>query len=137
MDRDEAEAILQGAPFHEFLGLSFAAYKAGRVVIDVPFRDELVVNEEYDFLHGGVLASLLDTAAHYAVFSEVDARVPTVDFRIDYLRPATTAPMDVTGELVRVGSNIAVADAELHQEYEGDRRTVALGRGAYGVSHVE
>lgn len=137
MDRTEAEEILQSAPFHDFLGLSFADYERGRVVVNVPFRDELVVNQEHGILHGGVLASLLDIAGHYAVLSQAGARVPTADFRIDYLRPATTASMTVTGEVVRMGSNIAVANAELSQGNEAERRTVAVGRGAYGVSHVE
>ena len=137
MDADEAESVLQSAPFHDFLGLSFDEYGDGRVVIDAPYREELLVNAERELVHGGVLAALLDIAGHYAVLSRVGARVPTADFRVDYLRPVGPRPLLAEAEVVRAGSNIAVADAELRQEYEGELQTVAVGRGSYGVSHVD
>jgi uncharacterized protein (TIGR00369 family) len=137
MDREEAESILQSAPFHEFLGLSFADYEEGRVIVECPFREELLVNEEREIVHGGVLGSLLDVAGHYAVLSSVEARVPTVDFRTDYLRPGREGPLTVEAEVDRVGGNVAVATAEIRQEQRGEVKSVALGRGTYGVSHVE
>jgi uncharacterized protein (TIGR00369 family) len=137
MDREEAESILQSAPFHEFLGLSFADYEEGRVVVECPFREELLVNEEREIIHGGVLGSLLDVAGHYAVLSSVGARVPTVDLRTDYLLPGREGPLTVEAGVDRVGGNVAVATAEVRQEQRDEVKSVALGRGTYGVSHVE
>lgn len=136
MDRDDAEAILRSAPYHQFLDARFAAYEPGRVVVEVPFREELLVNPEHDIVHGGVLGALLDIAGHYSVLSEVGARVPTADLRVDYLRPARTADLRAEGQLVRRGSNLAVADAEVSQPDVGDD-PVAIGRGSYGLSHVD
>lgn len=137
IDRDEAESILQSAPFHEFLGVTFTEYEEGRVVIECPFREELFVNAEKELVHGGVLGSLLDIAGHYAVLSAVGARVPTVDMRTDYLRPGRRGPFVIEAEVNRIGRNIAVADAEIRQEQRGETKSVALGRGTYGVSHVD
>lgn len=137
MNRDEAEAVLRSAPFHQFLDATFEAYEPGRVVVDVPFREELLVNEAHDIIHGGVLASLLDIAGHYSVLSEVGDRVPTADFRIDYLRPARRHDLQAEGRLVRVGSTLAVADAEVRQPTDDGFETVAVGRGSYGVAHLE
>lgn len=134
--RDEAESILQSAPFHQFLGVSFDEYEEGRVVVECPFREEFFVNESKGLVHGGVLSSLLDIAGHYAVLSSVGARVPTVDLRTDYINPGRAGPFVVEAEVDRVGRNIAVADAEIRQERDDDTESVALGRGAYGVSHV-
>lgn len=137
IDSDEAESILQSAPFHQFLGVSFEEYEEGRVVIECPFREELLVNAEKELVHGGVLSSLLDIAGHYAVLSTVGARVPTVDLRTDYVRPGRRGPFTVEAEVERVGRNIAVADAEVRQEQRGEVKSVSLGRGSYGVSHVD
>lgn len=137
MDRHEAASILQSAPFHQFLGVSFAEYEAGRVVVECPFREELLVNEENNLVHGGVLSALLDIAGHYAVLSSVGARVPTVDFRTDYLRPGRRGPLRIEADIDRVGHNVAVADAEIRQRQREEVTSVALGRGTYGVSHVE
>lgn len=137
IDRDEAESILQSAPFHQFLGVSFAEYEEGHVVLECPFREELLVNAEKEIVHGGILSSLVDIAGHYAVLSAVGTRVPTVDLRTDYLRPGRRGPFRVEAEIDRVGRNVAVADAEIRQEQRGETKSVALGRGSYGVSHVE
>lgn len=137
MDEREAEDILRSAPFHQFLDLSFSEYEEGHVEIAVPMREELLVNPDRDLVHGGIVASLLDIAGHYAVLSEVDTRVPTADFRVDYLRPASSKPFTAIADVERVGSNLAVADALVEQEYKGEVQTVALGRGSYGVSHVD
>lgn len=137
IDRDEAESILQSAPFHQFLGVSFAEYEDGRVVIECPFREELLVNADKEIVHGGILSSLVDIAGHYAVLSTVGARVPTVDLRTDYLRPGRRGPLVIEAEVHRVGRNVAVADAELRQDQRGETKSVALGRGSYGVSHVD
>ncbi|MFC6613891.1 PaaI family thioesterase [Halopenitus salinus] len=137
IDREEAESILQSAPFHQFLGVTFAEYEEGHVVIECPFREEFLVNEDKEIVHGGVLSSLVDIAGHYAVLSSVDARVPTIDLRTDYLRPGRRGPFTVEAEVDRVGRNVAVADAEVRQEQRGETKSVTLGRGSYGVSHVE
>lgn len=136
MDRDEAETILRSAPYHQFLDARFAAYEPGRVVVEVPFRDELLVNAEHEVIHGGVLAAVLDIAGHYSVLAEVGERVPTADLRTDYLRPARGADLVAEGRLVRLGSNLAVTDAEVRQPDRGGE-PVAVGRGSYGVAHVE
>lgn len=137
MDQDKAKEILESAPFHKFLGLSFDEYESGRVVINAPFRQEMIVNNEYDIMHGGILASLLDIAGHYAVLSQAGDRVPTANFRIDYLNAASGTETKAIGDVVRVGSNLAVANAELRQQKDGEWQTVAIGRGSYSVSHIE
>lgn len=137
IDREEAESILQSAPFHQFLGVTFTEYGDGHVVIECSFREEFLVNEDKEIVHGGVLSSLVDIAGHYAVLSSVGARVPTIDLRTDYLRPGRRGPFTVEAEVDRVGRNVAVADAEIRQEQRGEIRSVTLGRGSYGVSHVE
>jgi uncharacterized protein (TIGR00369 family) len=137
MDESTAADILRSAPFHQFLDVTFDEYEEGHVVVTCPFREELLVNAEHDVIHGGILASLLDIAGHYSVLSTVGDRVPTADFRIDYLRPARRGELTAEAEVVRVGSNLAVTDVELRQEHEGEDKTMAIGRGSYGVSHVE
>lgn len=137
MDKAEAESILTSAPFHQFLDITFADYETGRVVIDVPFREELLVNTERGIVHGGIVGALLDIAGHYAVLSEVGARVPTADFRTDYLRPGRETDLIAEAEVVRIGRNLAVADAEVRQALDGETRTTGVGRGSYGISHVD
>jgi uncharacterized protein (TIGR00369 family) len=54
--------------------------------------------------------------------------VPTIDLRVDYLRPARRGPLTATGQTVRVGRTVSVADVEVRDE---SATLVAVGRGVY------
>ena len=64
-------------------------------------------------LHGGVIATLLDTAATFALIQASGVDWATVDLRIDYLRPAPCAELLVRGFAVHVGKRLGRATAEL------------------------
>ena len=110
MDLSSAENLLHNSPFHQFLGIQFEKYESGEVMLKIPFREEFIVNSELGIIHGGILASILDIAGHYAIFSVVGSKSPTLNLRIDYLSPATTSDLIVQGSVVRIGSSIGVAD---------------------------
>ena len=62
-------------------------------------------------------------------FSRAGLRdVPTIDLRIDYLRPATPGSLTATGRAVRVGRSVAVADIEVVNEAG---TAIAIGRGLF------
>jgi uncharacterized protein (TIGR00369 family) len=65
------------------------------------------------FLHGGVIATLLDTAATFVLIQASGADWATVDLRIDYLRPAPCAELLIKGFAVHVGTRLGRATAEL------------------------
>src|SRR5687768_18231428 len=77
-----------GSPYMRFLGLKLEKSSKGVVEIRLPFREEFLRQDASDWLHGGVVSALIDIAGDYAVITEVGAGVPTIDMRVDYLRPA-------------------------------------------------
>jgi uncharacterized protein (TIGR00369 family) len=68
-------------------------------------------------VHGGVIATLLDSAAACAVHSVLPAGVgyTSLDLTVKYLRPvsASTGRVIVTGTLLSKGSRTALAEARL------------------------
>ena len=58
------------------------------IEIKAKWREEWVVNTERGYMHGGVLAALIDLAADWAMVKQTGRGVPTVDLRVDYHRPA-------------------------------------------------
>ncbi len=121
---------LAESPFHRLLGLELVRAEEGLFEIRVPFRPELLRADGEDWLHGGVLSAVIDIAGDYAVASQAGGDVPTVDLRIDYLRPAR-GNLLVTARVVKVGRTLGVADVEVRDE-EGC--IVAIGRGTYLVA---
>jgi uncharacterized protein (TIGR00369 family) len=69
-------------------------------------------------LHGGVLATLVDTAMGQAVRSATgDDDVPaTSQLTVTYLRPGRTGPLEVTARVRTRGEHLTVCDAEVEQE---------------------
>jgi acyl-coenzyme A thioesterase PaaI-like protein len=57
--------------------------------------------------HGGPIAAIIDTVGDYALVMLLGRPLPTVNFRVDYLRPAVgIVGIDATneaGQLVAIG----------------------------------
>jgi uncharacterized protein (TIGR00369 family) len=69
-------------------------------------------------LHGGVLATLVDTAMGLAVRSATDDDdVPaTSQLTVTYLRPGTPGPLTVTAQVRTRGEHLTVCDADVEQD---------------------
>jgi uncharacterized protein (TIGR00369 family) len=103
---------------------------AGRIVLAMELRPELERREGSGQWHGGALAGLIDTAGDFAVAVGLGAVVPTINFRVDYLRPAMTARLTATATVRRAGRTVAVVDIDV-EDSEGC--LVAVGRGCYAA----
>jgi uncharacterized protein (TIGR00369 family) len=132
LDAAALQALVVESPFTAFLGLELRHHdpKAGVVVLRLPARPETARLPGADQFHGGVLGVLVDTAGDLAVAMAVGGGVPTIDMRVDYLRPATGPWLDATATARRVGRTIGVADIEVHDE---QGRLCALGRAVYAA----
>jgi uncharacterized protein (TIGR00369 family) len=62
------------------------------------------------------------------VITEVGSGVPTIDMRVDYLRPARRGDLLAVARTLRVGRTVSVADVEVRDE-QGS--VVAVGRAVY------
>jgi uncharacterized protein (TIGR00369 family) len=78
-------------------------------------------------LHGGVLATLVDTAMGTAVRSTTDdGEVPaTSQLTVTYLRPGGPGPLEVTAQVRTRGEHLTVCDADVEQDGRGLVHAVA------------
>jgi uncharacterized protein (TIGR00369 family) len=129
---ERIQAMLDGSPFIRFFGMQVATIDAaaGRLVLAMELRRELERRQGTGQWHGGALAGLIDTAGDFAVALGLGAVVPTINFRVDYLRPAMTPRLTATATVRRAGRTVAVVDIDVEDD-EG--RLVAVGRGCYAT----
>jgi uncharacterized protein (TIGR00369 family) len=122
--------VLRRSPFHRLLGLEMVRASPGEVVVRMPFREDLFAGDDEigRYVHGGAIASLIDTAGDFAIIAAVGYDVPTVDLRVDYLRSAPRGDLTATARAVKSGRSLAVADIEV---VGGDGKLVAIGRGVF------
>jgi uncharacterized protein (TIGR00369 family) len=116
------------SPFMRFLGLTLVRSEPGVVEVQLPFREEFMRQDGSDWYHGGVISALADIVGDYAVITETGVGVPTIDLRVDYLRPARRGDLMGIGRTVRVGKTVSVADVEIR---DGSGALVAIGRAVY------
>lgn len=126
----EVQEFLLDSPLHRFLGLRMLRYGDGEAEILLPFREEIVGSPHVPYIHGGIIATLLDIAGDYAIASTVGRDVPTIDMRVDYLRTAGLEDLIGTGRAIRVGRTIGVADAEVRNRAG---QLLAVGRILYST----
>ncbi len=125
---EQIQALVTRAPFHQWLGLTVTAVTDDSIEIRAKWREEWVVNTERGYVHGGVLAALIDLAADWAMVKQTGRGVPTVDLRVDYHRPALRGDLIARGKVVRGGSQFATAEAQIFDE---QGKLIASGRGTY------
>lgn len=110
---ERAHAAFAAVPYAKFLGLHLGEIHNGQVSIHLDVRDELKQNQ--GVVHGGAIASLIDTASAFAVLTQIDVneRVTTTDLTIHYLRPITSGRMTASARIVRAGRRLFVLSVEV------------------------
>jgi len=120
-------------PFHRVLAPQavHADPAAGVVIIRLPYQPHLSRAPDEASYHGGVIATLIDLAGHAVVAVRIGRMAPTIDLRIDYLRPADDSDLTATATLIKAGRSVARADIEIT---DAQGRLIAIGRGSFSTA---
>lgn len=121
--------FLHLCPLHQWLGCFITAYdpRTSSLEVHLPDRPELHRSADGPVAHGGVVAALVDIAAHAALHASTGHGIPTIDMRIDYLRLAAL-PLTARARVVRKGRTIGSADVDI---IDCDGRMAAQGRAVF------
>lgn len=112
---DEDERTSPG-PFSRLLGFRLVERGEDRVVIEATPGPEHANGG--GILHGGYLATLLDSTTGWAVHSALPdgTAAPHTHLTVQYLRAGTVGtPLVCTGRCLRAGRRVAAAEAEIEQ----------------------
>ncbi len=125
---DYAANALHSLPFAKLIGMRLVGLKLDEAQISVDMRDDL--RQPSGVLHGGVTATLIDTAMAFAVRTRLpkEEATATIDLTVHYLRPHLTGTFICTAKNVRAGKRIFTVSAEVHNE-EG--KLIATGLSTY------
>ncbi|MEO0410558.1 MAG: PaaI family thioesterase [Pseudomonadota bacterium] len=128
--KESLQAELDACPAILFLKLQVKDLDVQKtsLTLTMPLQEAVERAPGTGQFHGGPVASLIDTAGDYAVALGVGGGVPTMNFRVDYLRPCTGALLRAVATARRVGRTVSVADVDVFNQ-EG--KLCAVGRGSY------
>ena len=107
---------LNNLPFAKLIGMRLVEMRPNEAVIEIEMRDDL--KQPSGVLHGGVTATLIDTAMAFAVRTYLTDTEPTatIDLTVHYLRPHVEGKAICTARVVRPGKRIFTVSAEVHNE---------------------
>lgn len=97
------------------------------------FETRLNVSDQHrqqdGFVHAGLIATMADHTAGYASFTTVSKayRILTVEFKINYLKPATGPLIICRSTVINNGRKIKVAESEIFSVADGIEKRVSKG----------
>lgn len=123
-----AEKALSSMRLSQMIGMRLVDLRPDEATVAIDMRDEL--RQANGVLHGGVTATLVDTAMAFAVRTRVgiDDVTTTIDLTVHYVRPHVSGTLTCTAKVVRAGKRIFTVSAEAHNE-EG--KLIATGLSSY------
>jgi uncharacterized protein (TIGR00369 family) len=99
-------------PYARLLGMEFVGAERGAAVVALDVREDLM--RMGGILHGGVIVSLLDTAAAFAVHTmlEPGGQTVTVDLTVHFLRPVSEGRVEARARVLREGRRVVIISVE-------------------------
>ena len=128
----ELQAMLDNSPFISFMGLKVTEADPAkeRVTMECAMRPEFERGRGTGQWHGGPIAAIIDTVGDYALIMALRRGLPTVNFRVDYLRPAIKTRLITTATVRRNGKSVGVVDVDVFNE---QKALLAIGRATYST----
>lgn len=111
---------------HDWVGAHVTRIDGEWVEAECPWKPEF--EGAPNTAQGGVLATLVDMAAEYAIAAKFGRPVPTINLRIDYHRPVRPGVMYARGRVIKAGATIITAEAQV---LDSERGLCTSGRGSF------
>ena len=105
-------------PINRFLNFSLISPSNQSTEITMPLKESYT--QEGGVIHGGLIASLADTAAVYILFPNLpdDRTMTSIEFKMNFLSPALLEKGDLraVATLVKRGRKVAVCEVDVFQQ---------------------
>lgn len=136
-EQRDGSALLALVPYAAYIGLRIDLAEPAAPVLCLPYKPTLIGNTALPALHGGVVASFMESAAMMHLLLMLDEqRVPkSIDFSIDYLRSAQAEDSWAACAVERLGRRVAQVQVRCWQS--DPARPVALARAHFLLAGEE
>jgi uncharacterized protein (TIGR00369 family) len=114
--------------FSRHIGAKVEEVEPGRSVITIDVKD--IHLNGAGTLHGGVYASLIDTAMGLSVLALVGVRTATIEMNVHFLGAVSDGRITCQSQVVHRTRRTATAEAKVH---DSEGNLVAMGTGAFRV----
>jgi len=111
--------MVNTSPYPRHLRMELVSISVDQSVVKL--KTEQCHLQPFGIVHGGVLATLIDTATFWSVFLRLpeDAGLVNIDLKLNYLKSVSTGAMTAQGRCIRAGRSINYAEASV-KDKEGN-----------------
>ena len=103
------------------LGARLSRVEPGNVAINLPVSGR--VGQQEGSVHGGAIGAIGDSAGGYAALSLMPAgsEVVTVEYKINFVRPAIGTELEAVGRVLRAGRSLTVCHVDVIAKTDDDK----------------
>jgi 1,4-dihydroxy-2-naphthoyl-CoA hydrolase len=122
-------AFFAGAPLKANLGLTLSFDAEGHAIVELPFAPHIC--HAMGDVHGGIMATIMDTAGWFTAAARYQTWIATIDMQIQLLERPKQEDLVARGTLLKAGRSLAVSTMEIRSATD---RLVATGTASFMVS---
>lgn len=104
--------LVDTCPYFKLLSMRLIEAGQGASLLTIDLDTKHL--QPFGIVHGGVFASILDAAAFWAVYGDLEdptAGLTTVEVKINYLAPAVNGQLTARGKTLKLGRSLGYAEA--------------------------
>ena len=108
--------LVNRSPYFSLLSMEIKDLQWGICLMEVELGEKHL--QPFGNVHGGAIASVVDAAAFWAVFPQVERGkgLTTVEMKLNYLAPVQKGKLEVRGRSIKLGRTLALGEASVTNE---------------------
>ncbi|MBN2637907.1 MAG: PaaI family thioesterase [Bacteroidales bacterium] len=118
--------ILNAQPFSQLLGVKLVRFEPGKAEMAMEIDEKH--KQQHGFVHGGVISYLADNCLTFAGGSVLGDSL-TVEYKINYLKPAKGEKLIARGSVISSGKTQAVSECKIYSLNGNEEKLIAAAQG--------
>ncbi len=108
--------MVNACPYLSLLGIKICEVRSGYARVEMQLAEKHL--QSFGSIHGGVSASLMDTAAYWAAYADLpeDAGFTSLDLAVTYLAMVKEGKLIAEGRAVKQGKTVCVTEVTITDE---------------------
>jgi uncharacterized protein (TIGR00369 family) len=106
--------VVNQSPYFALLSMKIKNLEWGTAVLEVDLEEKHL--QPFGYVHGGLIASVIDATAFWAVFPQVKdgLGLTTVEIKVNYLAPVKEGKLVAKGRCIKIGKTLALGEAYIN-----------------------
>ena len=102
--------LVNQCPYFSLLSMEIKDLQWGTCLLELKLGEKHL--QPFGMVHGGAIASVVDAAAFWAVFPQVEKGMglTTVEMKLNYLAPAQKGKLVAQGRCIKMGRTLALGE---------------------------